>query len=109
MKFEMHRYYELKRFKPNQIANCFEAIISKLELQIDQASFSAKYSLGDETEESRDLSHKDIETICELKDTPHAIFFLFPAPGEKHGRSNVIIIENFLETLHVNMRAVACM
>lgn len=103
MTFNIFRYYKQKRFKPNQISNCFNKIIADLNLPEDRVSFRGSYDLGDSIEESRDFSPKDLDAICEIKDRPHALFFSFPSPDETHSRSNIIILSDFRDALQLNL------
>lgn len=103
MKFQAYKYYKQKRFKPNQIAECFQKIISKLELPDDNTSISGTYDVGDNTNESRDISLNDLRTICEIKALPYSVAFSYPDPEEKYGKSNIIIFQVFRGELQLGL------
>lgn len=91
MKFQAYRYYKQKQFQPNQIAECFQKMISNLDLPDDKASVSGTYNVGDNTNETKDISINDLRTICEIKDRPYSLAFSYSDPEEKYGKSNIII------------------
>ena len=55
MKFNAYRYYNQKRFKPNQVMECLNKIKSELQLPDEGVRISGSYEIDDKTEETIDL------------------------------------------------------
>jgi hypothetical protein len=103
MEFDAYRYYNQKRFKPNQVMECFIKFKSELQLPDERVSISGLYEIDDRTEETKDISITSLRTICEIKDRPRYIAFRFPDSSEKYGASNTVILAAFRGVLQLGL------
>ncbi len=103
MSFTAYRYYKQRRFQPNQIANCFEMIISQLSLASDRFSIGGEYRIDDNIEESKVLTVVALKSICEIEKHPERLNFHFADPGEEYGRSNIIVFQPVRGVLQVGL------
>lgn len=101
MGFTAYRYYKQRRFGTNQIATCFQKLVSELNLGPEGYHISGRYRVDDDIEESKNLTISDLGTLCEIKDRPEGLSFSFSPQNIKHAHSDIVFFQAFRGSLQL--------